>query len=273
MSANAWANSDDMFHYHTKWYNIGVMKFSRSCLLAYHIIGVYIWYANMKFYQQRFEESAIYGGEYISVLIPILQTICLTMILMDRNVTVYGTVLMALNFIHLTIIPLPWHNYPGITTWHHYHIEWALQGVKIMSVLAFIAAKNIKENNEQVIEGTPSFGIYILLKAVPLLIASIFVYRFARTVRVEDADYAELSLLSLISLFWIYAFFHNGYECPVYALLAGLVLGWHNGEMTLDIHSEFAQDVLFLFLPMIVYLYSAGLSSHPFKRYSHGKAD
>ena len=60
--------------------------------------------------------------------------------------------------------------------------------------------------------------------------------------------------------------------------------------MTLDIHSEFAQDVLFLFLPMIVYLYSgniqfllfqkvlmfdilAGLSSHPFKRYSHGKAD
>lgn len=63
---------------------------------------------------------------------------------MDRNVTVYGTVLMALNFIHLTIIPLPWHNYPGITTWHHYHIEWALQGVKIMSVLAFIAAKNIK---------------------------------------------------------------------------------------------------------------------------------
>lgn len=59
MSANAWANSDDMFHYHTKWYNIGVMKFSRSCLLAYHIIGVYIWYANMKFYQQRFEESLV----------------------------------------------------------------------------------------------------------------------------------------------------------------------------------------------------------------------
>lgn len=178
----------------------------------------------------------------------------------------YGAVLMTVNFIHLTIIPLP------VWQWmHHYHIEWVLQAVKIASVLAFIAAKNIKDNNAQVIEGTPSYGIFILLKAVPLLIASMFVYRFARSLRLEDADSAELSLLSLISLFWVYAFFHIGYECPVYAFLAGLVLSWHNGDMTLDPHSEFAQDVLFLFVPMIVYLYAAGLSSHPFKR--HGKTD
>jgi len=56
MSANAWANSEGLFHYHTKWYNIGVMKFTRASLLAYHIAGIFMWYSNSEFYKQRLEE-------------------------------------------------------------------------------------------------------------------------------------------------------------------------------------------------------------------------
>ena len=53
-----------------------------------------------------------------------------------RKTISFGSMLIASNFVHLAIIPLP--------VWQHYHIEWVQQFIKIISILCFIAAPNIK---------------------------------------------------------------------------------------------------------------------------------
>lgn len=63
---------------------------------------------------------------------------------------------------------------------------------------------NYKENNGSIIEGTPSFGVYIVLKAVPLVVSAVFSFRLAKMISqpiIEDK--AELSLISLINLLWV----------------------------------------------------------------------
>lgn len=259
-TANAWASTDDDFKHQYKWYNKSMLKISNFLLFAYHIWGIYSWVANKSSYENSLEQSSFFGVKYIVLLVPILKTIALINIMFERNVSTYGAMLITINCIHLAIIPLPHTS--------KYHIEWAAQFIKIISILTFIAAINIKENGDFIIEGTPSYGIYIALKLIPLAVISIFIHRFGVMAKSDGWELTpNMSFTSLIILFWVYAFFHRGYECPIYALFACLVLGWYNDDLVWDLSSKYAGDINFLFLGMITYLYSASLTSYPFKKH------
>jgi len=263
MKANDWAK-DEPFDFSNNWYNRNFIRLGKWSLFAFHFHGVYDWIANHEFYKSRFEMSDFFGGFYLSLILPFIQIVSLLNLLIGRKTISFGSMLIASNFIHLAIIPLP--------VWQHYHIEWVQQFIKIISILCFIAAHNIKENNGSIIEGTPSFGVYIVLKAVPLVVSAVFSFRFAKMISqpvIEDK--AEISLISLINLLWIIAFFHNGYECPIFSLFAMAVIGWHEKILSFDPASDFCKDFVFLLIPSITYVYAAALSSHPFKK--HQKTD
>jgi len=260
MSANAWAYEEPSFNYHTNWYNRNCIRFGRLALYAFHLYDIYNWYQNRDFYRQRFEQSSFVGAHYLATIVPVLELICLAHLWMRRKSETYGAIGVGANFVQLAIVPLPY--------LMDYHVEWVTQMLKIISILAFVADNNIKSNNGAVVEGTPSYGIFIVLKVVPLLVSSVFVYRFANMLGGGSGDNAELSLLSLISLFWVISFFHIGYECPIYALIGGILLGWFKNDLW---KPQFSAEMQFLVLPMITYIYAAGLSSHPFKK--HVKTD
>jgi len=237
---------------HNRWYNVRLRSICRAGILLCNFYNYVKMLVDADFHNKRFDQAGFGGSLVMCKLVPVVAIICLLVIMSGKTVNSASAILSGMAGIHLASIPLPFYQ--------HYHVEWVLQLLIVFSPLSMVSHADAKANRNRIINGTPSFGCYIIAKVVPAVVLAVFAFKLG-TVKTSSS---EFYLVGGILVFWLASFFKPSYESPLLSLFLGGLLS------SLDAN-EMLADFYFLLVPTVLYIHAVSLTTFPFQL--HQKAE